>query len=386
MAKTAILKALTEQRAGLVEDLRALTDVVEKEERAFTEEENKNFDEMKKSIEALDETIKKIDEARGMGMTEEKKEEEKAEEAGAEEQRAFADYIKGEIRGERRADANMTFSENGALVPKTIAAKIIMRVKDICPIYKSAEKYNIKGMLQIPYVDEENSNVHMAYATEFTELESGALKTKTIDLTGYLAGALSKISKSLVNNSDFDIVSKVVEYMANDISEFLEKECLIGTVGKIEGMGNVKQNVETAAAGTLTADDLIRLKDSLKSQFQKPAYFIMNPETLTALRMLKDGNGRYLLQDDITSEFGQTLLGKGVYPSDAMPKVENGKVAIYYGDYGQGLAVKVVEDISIQVLQEKFATQHAVGVVAWLEVDAKVQNAQAISKMTVKSA
>ena len=60
-----------------------------------------------------------------------------------------------------------------------------------------------------------------------------------------------------------------------------------------------------------------------------------------------------------------------------------GQTAVYYGDFS-GLAVKVSEDVSIEVLREKFATQHAVGVVAWLEMDAKVENAQKIAKLTMK--
>jgi hypothetical protein len=48
-----------------------------------------------------------------------------------------------------------------------------------------------------------------------------------------------------------------------------------------------------------------------------------------------------------------------------------------------GLAVKVAEDVSIEVLREKFATQHAIGVVAWVEVDSKVENAQKIAKLVM---
>ena len=63
-----------------------------------------------------------------------------------------------------------------------------------------------------------------------------------------------------------------------------------------------------------------------------------------------------------------------------MPAMEAGKTAVYYGDFA-GLAVKSVEEPNVQVLHEKYATQHAVGVVAWLEFDAKVQDAQRISKL-----
>ncbi len=64
--------------------------------------------------------------------------------------------------------------------------------------------------------------------------------------------------------------------------------------------------------------------------------------------------------------------------------MEAGKTAIYYGDFS-GLAVKITEQINIEVLREKFATQHAIGIVAWLEMDAKMENAQKIAALKMKS-
>ena len=67
-----------------------------------------------------------------------------------------------------------------------------------------------------------------------------------------------------------------------------------------------------------------------------------------------------------------------------MPKMAAGKTAVYYGDMS-GLAVKVSEEMNLEVLREKFATQHAVGVVMWVEMDSKVENAQKISALNMKS-
>ena len=61
-----------------------------------------------------------------------------------------------------------------------------------------------------------------------------------------------------------------------------------------------------------------------------------------------------------------------------MPTVANGVTAIYYGDMS-GLATKFSEDINIEVLREKYATQHAYGVVGWLEFDSKIEDPQKIS-------
>ena len=65
-----------------------------------------------------------------------------------------------------------------------------------------------------------------------------------------------------------------------------------------------------------------------------------------------------------------------------MPEMAANNTAIYYGDMS-GLAVKITEEMEIQVLREKFATQHATGVVAWVEMDSKVENAQKISKLVM---
>ena len=48
--------------------------------------------------------------------------------------------------------------------------------------------------------------------------------------------------------------------------------------------------------------------------------------------------------------------------------------------------MKLSEEVSIEVLREKFVTQHAVGVVGWIEIDSKVENAQKISKLVMASA
>ena len=68
-----------------------------------------------------------------------------------------------------------------------------------------------------------------------------------------------------------------------------------------------------------------------------------------------------------------------------MNKMAAGKTAVVYGDMS-GLAVKVSEDINIEVLREKYATQHAVGVVGWLEMDAKIENQQKIAVLKMAAA
>lgn len=379
------LKELKEKRAELYEQLNAILIAAETEVRALNETEQSEFDKLEKAIKELDATIERQDRARKMlfenTATKEDRTKENKED---EEQRAFEKYLRS-TTAEERAATNLTASDNGAVIPTSVANKIVTRVEEICPVYQLADVYKVNGKLTIPYYDDTTNAISMAYTNEFSELTSTSGKFVNIDLDGYLAGCLTKISKSLINNASFDITSVVIERMAVAIAKFIEKELLIGTSAKITGLSTLKNSITSAKATAVSLDDLIEVQEAVSDIYQAEAVWIMNKKTRTAIRKLKDSEGRYILNPDPTSKWGYTLLGKDVYCSDNMPEIAAGKTTVYYGDM-KGLAVKVSEDISIQVLKERFATEHVDGVVGWVELDAKVQNEQAIAKLIQASA
>ena len=296
---------------------------------------------------------------------------------------AFENYIRGYKVHERAGE--LSPANNGAVIPTTIVNRIIKKVYDISPILEKSSKYNIKGNLDLPYYpaydneSETTPNITVGYQTEFEEIASSTGNFGSINLGGFLCGALTKISRSLINNAQFDIVGFVVDEMAYQIARFIEGELLNGTEHKVEGLSGLTNTTESAETTGFTGDDLIDVQALVKDVYQKDAFWIMSVATRTALRKLKDDMGRYLLQDDISSPFGKTLLGKDVYVSD---NIGDGK--IFYGDFS-GLATKFSENINIEVLRERFATQHAYGVVGWFEFDSKVQNEQKIASLTLKT-
>ena len=156
------------------------------------------------------------------------------------------------------------------------------------------------------------------------------------------------------------------------------------TTAKVLGLSTLTNVVTAEASNAITADEVIKLHDAVKDRFQTNAMWIMSPSTRTALRLLKDDMGRYMLQDDISLPFGTSLLGKPVYVSDNMPEIGAGNSAIYYGDF-KGLATKFSENINIQVLRERYADEHADGVIGWFEFDAKVENAQMMAVLKMAS-
>ena len=379
-------KELIEKKNDLITRAEAIVQKAKDEVRELTDEEAKDLAEIKDDVKAIKKKLLASD-VEEMADDKEKKEDDEPKEeekdTAEEEKRAFENYIRGTVMHERAGE--LTKTDNGALIPSTIVNMIIKKVYDICPILEKSQQFNVKGTLQVPYYPADANNINVAYANEFEELTSSTGKFSSVTLTGFLAGALTKISRSLINNAQIDVVSFVVNEMAYSIKRFIEGELLNGTDSKVTGLSTLKNGIESASATAITADEVIQLHDSIKDEFQGNAIWVMSPATRTALRLLKDGNGRYLLQDDVSAPFGTTLLGKPVYVTDNMSDIAKGKTAIYYGDMS-GLATKFSEEINIQILREKFATQHCDGVVGWFEFDAKVVDEQRIAKLTIKSA
>ena len=388
-------KALEEKKNDLITRAEAILNDAETNKRELTDAEAQELAEIRDDVRKIKEALKIAEE-----IHEEKKElkeeegaldpracgeEKRSKEKEEEEVRAFEAYIRGKVLGNERA-SSLTETDNGAVIPTTIAKRIIAKVYEICPILERSSKYNEKGTFEIPYYSEETTAITVAFVDEFTELTSNVGNFTSITLTGYLAGALTLISRKLINNSQFNIVDFVVERMAYSVARFIENVLLNGYTPEdasdpsVYGLTAVTNVTTAEAQAEITADELIALQDSVIDAFQSNAIWIMSRNTRTALRQLKDDVGRYLLNDDISAPFGKTLLGKPVYVSDNMPDMSAGVTAIYYGDM-KGLATKFGEDLNIQVLREKFATQHAVGVVGWLELDANVENAQMISAL-----
>lgn len=381
-------KNLIELKNDKIEKAEKILADADVNKRELTEDEAAELAEIRDDVKRIKEALKIGDE---LDDSKDKQPKQEPAPAGGEpkptqeqqERRAFENYIRGRIVHERAGE--LTKTDNGSVIPATIAQQIIKKVYDISPILEKSQKYNVKGKLQIPYYDTADGGITVAYAEEFKPLTSSNGKFENIELDGFLAGALSKISNSLINNSQFDIVSFVVNQMAEDIARFIERELLIGTSGKVTGLSTMQNKVTAAAANAITADEVVKLKDSIKDVYQSNAIWIMSSNTRTALRLLKGTDGHYLLQDDITSPFGSTLLGKPVYVSDNMPEIKANDTAIYYGDM-TGLATKFSENITTQVLREKYADEHATGVVAWFEFDSKVQNEQKLAKLVMASA
>ena len=252
--------------------------------------------------------------------------------------------------------------------------------------------FAVKGTLKVPVwgTKSDGSGITVGFHQEFDELTASAGKFTSIDLSGYLAGVLVKIGKSLITSSDIDIVDFVTSEMAKETAYFLEKTCLIPETEvetdnhtKVKGALSTKTTITAASKTGVSADDLIALQSAIPAVYQANACWTMNNETFLSIKKLKDSAGQYLLMQNtsnISNAFPFSLLGKPVYISENMPVAAAGARSVLYGDYS-GLGVNMPQQLEMQVLNEKYATQHAVGIVGWFMFDCNVIDHQKLAAL-----
>ncbi|UWG96788.1 phage major capsid protein [Dehalobacter sp. DCM] len=380
------LKALIEKRAELQTEMDSYVTKADTEQRAMTAEEITKFDAAEQAIKDIDATIAREERARA---TEKKefKEEKTEERAEVLEERAFANFIRKECGMPvevRSGEQNFTIANNGAVIPTSIVNRVISTVKEMSPIFARATMFSVKGTLKVPVYGLANTthDITVGYQDEFTDITADAGAFTSVDLSGFLAGALTLIGKSVINNSDIDVVSFIIKEMGTKIALFLEDELLNGTTDKAEGALSTTNTMNAGSISAITADNLIDLQAKIPTVHQANACWTMAPATFTAIRKLKYGDGKYLIQDSFTGQTPFTLLGKPVYLSDNMPAIGSAAKAVLYGDYS-GLAVNMRQNIEMQILNEKYATMHAVGIVSWFEFDSDVIDNQKLATLVM---
>lgn len=372
------LKKMREKRNEIIAAMEAVVNAAAAEERSLTDDEITAYNGRRDELTRIDATIAALENVRSAERNEEHQPE--GDEKLTPEERSFVSFLRGEIR----VDVNTTKTNAGAVIPTTVADRIVEYVKNVSPIAEYATRYEGIGKITIAYEDDANA-LSASYVEDLESADATAQKLTSVSLEGYKIRVPVKVSQQLLDNSQVDLIAYLVRRIGDALAAKIEREFLIGTSGKVEGLaGGVKQTVTAVSATAVTTDELIDVQDAVPDIYQANSIWIMHPKTRTAIRKLKDGENRYLLNLDLNTKWGYSLLGKPVYASDAMPEPAAGAKTIFYGDMS-GLAC-IIRGLRVRVLNERFADVDAVGIFGFAEIDAKIENTQKISVLTMKAA
>ena len=178
-----------------------------------------------------------------------------------------------------------------------------------------------------------------------------------------------KVTEELLYDNAFNLESYIITEFGKALAN-AEEDAFLNGDGTGKPLGLFAETGGGTLAETLTAgiksDDMISLIYALKRPYRKSASFIMNDQTLIALRKLKDSNGAYIWQPSYQAGESDRILGYAIHTSAYAPKD-----AIAFGDYSY-YNIGDRGTRSMSVLRELFAGNGMIGYVAKERVDGKL--------------
>ena len=308
--------------------------------------------------------------------------------ASAEYTAAFWNNIRNRNWIDVRNDLQVgTDTEGGFLVPDEFEKKLISALEEENVFRPLATKIQTSsGDRKIPVITQKGEATWMEEEEAYT-LSDDAFGQ--IALSAYKVGTAIKISEELLNDSVFDLPSYIAKEFARRIGTKEEEAFLIGDgKGKPTGIFAATGGAENGATTTgaaITFDDVIELFYSIKSPYRKKAVWVLNEQTVKALRKIKDNTGNFIWQPSVSAGLPDTILNRPYVTSVYAPTIAAGAKAIAFGDYSY-YWVADRQGRSLKRLNELFAMNGQVGFLASQRVDGKLILPEAVKTLTIKKA
>ena len=379
------VKAIKEKINALKDEQKALLENAIAEVRCQSDEEKESYEKINLEIRELEDLLAKADKER---FNPENKINEKVEETKMENKELMLQGLKDvlankntEAAAEYRAFPTTAGDINGLgggsthnvgkaeIVPTTISDIILTKMEEYSDIFNVVKKIpTTAGDLALPA---RVVNGDCAFVGENAALSAIKVEYKVIKMTQKRCGAFMRVTRQLLNDSAFDIVSQCLEVLAEEMAIALEKAIFQGDgttsfkglckfINAAEGAVSESdlaqhryiERVEAAdGSGAITVDDLMKLYLHLHPSYVAGAKFYFSRENFNKIAMLKDGNGNFLLQSGvINGRPGYTLFGSPVVVTNNMganTASSDSKLLGYFGDMSKAYGVMIKQGMNI---------------------------------------
>ena len=363
-------KELEEKREELVTEMEELLNKAKAETRAMNDDEVSRYEEIKKEIRNIDVTLEAEEEVSKVG-----------DKKPAKEERTLDEIINEELRCilENRATAmnTGTNSEGGFVVNSELVKEIIKELKDRSDVYKFFNATTIKGDTKIP---KKTSSGTANWVDENSEQDpTGSIPNLTlVELKQHRLYRESAITQQMLNSQEIDLKAFIIDDVVESMIDAVEAAIFTGTGTKQPTglLSGITKKLSLEARGTITFDDMKKCKAKLKKSAWKKAKWFMHSDTLLVLDLIKDSQGRPLLQPDLTEETGYKILGIPVEVTDAMPSItDTGAKCIVALATPNAYHTNTQKTMALHVYNDSTYTRKGlVGYGADLYMDGKVKN------------
>ncbi|MGK5529356.1 phage major capsid protein [Streptomyces sp. URMC 129] len=378
---------LRQQRAGVVEALRAITERAEAENRGLTGEERTAYDRHEEEFTGLTERIERQEREerrlaelaepirRGAGRPDDggRGTDEEQRAAG---RRAFFRGLRvglARLTPEERALVENTAGE--ILVPEDLEAEIIRSVPDLTVVRAMASQRTLTtnrvrrrslNEVSVGWGKLETSEQTLTDSMPSTPTEE---YTYVEDLYG-----LAKVGEDELDDADVNLDAFIRDSFARACAEAEDTAFTVGTghankmpVGFMTAGGDVPTITGTdtdysgAGEGVELLDDLKRLIYAVPPQYRRNGRFAMASGTELFISTIKDANGQYYWQQSVQAGRPNTFLGYALENQEDIAAIAAGARIAAFGDFNAGYRVYDRQGMTVKVLDQLYAEDGFIG-------------------------
>lgn len=396
---------LRQQRAGVVESMRSITEAAETANRGLDAEERQSYDRHESDFRSLTERIERLEaeEQRAAQMAEPIQRGRNrpddggrgTDEARAQERRSA--FFQALRRGlPRMAPEQRALVENTAgeiLVPEDLETEINRALPELTIMRGIASQRSIT-----------TNRVRRRSLAEVA-VGWGKLETAEQDLTDSMPSTptddytyiedlygLAKVGEDELDDSDVNLDAFIRDSFARACAEAEDTGFTVGTghaahqpVGFMTAGGGVP-TVAAAGAAAITTDDLKKLIYATPAQYRRNGRFVIPSGTELAISLLKDGNEQYVWQPNAQAGRPNSLFGYAVENQEDMAAVAAGARVAAFGDFNAGYRIYDRQGMTVKVLDQLYAEDGLIGWKIRKRVGGDVVRPQALRILTMAAA
>jgi HK97 family phage major capsid protein len=386
------IKEKRETLAGIKAEMRALIDLSETEQRDFSDEEDKKFQDLEKRSEQITKAIERLEKAERdlggkAGKEKRRQEKESAEERQEKMEAAFRSYLRGgmsaltteqrEFLEEQRALNTGTDAEGGFTVPEGFSNTLEQAMLDFGGIMSVAQILDTNTGNDLPYPttnDTSNKGAILGENQAAGESVDPAFGSVILKAFTYSSKPVL-ISNQLLQDNAVNLDSVIAQMLVDRVMRaFAEHAATGGGTSTPQGVTIGGTKGADAAVSSITYDNLVDLQHSVDKNYRKNGTFMFNDNTLKVLRKLKDDQGRPIFQESMRDGEPSTILGKPYVVDNDMPDIGASAKSIAFGDFNKYI-VRRVRGYSVKRLTERYADNNQTGFLLFVRLDGRILDA-----------
>jgi len=294
---------------------------------------------------------------------------------------------------EMRALAAGTSTAGGYTVPKEYLNRMTEAMKDYGGILQVSDVINTADGSQMFWpTNDDTANVGaiLGENVQATELD---FTFGQMDLNAFIyTSKITRVSFSLLQDSAFDLDTWLPRKQGERIGRAVAGHLVNGTgsgqpQGLVTGLVAAGAIVTSSVSAKVSFDDLITLEHSIDPAYRNSGRqrYLLSDSALMNLRKVKNAQDQYVWQPSTQVGTASAINGHPYTIDNGLDALAASSRSVVFGDIASAYLVRQVAGSQQMRLTERYADFGQVGFLAFMRLDAKVQDANAARVLVTKA-